>query len=420
MSYGLQPVLGLESAPSIQQKKIPDQIAETFVELIEGRTGREDVFERVTVLLKTLTGINFKLMPGNGYSSVRTSISNNVSGYSPFAISRLDRKSTQSFAKMLVDYDAGASVIDLPFTANMNTFKFKGPFIDRRKYVITVGNTMLKEFDAKGITAVILHEVGHVVFELTTIGNYVGTSLILKELTNSLLFDEPSPEVIVDVKKIILERAKKENLSKEVAILSSDACTVTDILRVSMMVSGNHMATLTLPNKSTELRDEQFADYYVTWLGYGRHLAKYWKLMMRGNTKAQSTLMTSGIAIALYALIGSSGLATLPIALLAVYICGITEEPLIYDREKERFMKLIRGMRTDLRSLDVSDEEKREYLSTLDEYEKRASKMSEWDNYLSILMPFAVRNHNARRYEQRLEDFAQNPLLLSKLRLELS
>lgn len=421
MHYGLQPALGLESAPTTQQKLIPKQITDVFTELREERINKDIALKSVGNLLNKLTGMTFAFKrETDTWACVYMNFTNNLKGYTDIGFSGLDNKTATELTGLLFDYVTEANIIDAAYSFDAQTLKFKGKFVKENVITIGLGDEVFENITSAQLTAFILHEVGHAVFSLATVGQAIDSSVILKSLTSKLLFSGKEEKVDVDVKKMVIEQAKKENRVKDIALLQSDACTAHDLIRISMTLAANNMTSLAIPSSSLQLRHEQFADYYVSWLGYSRHLVETQWLITRGKSKLGAFASFLSIASVLTAIVGFTGLWGIPISIIMIMAAGFAEEPITYDLDKERFLKQIRGARNTLRNADLSRDEKIDYLASLDAMEKRASKMSEWDNYLSVLSPFAIRNHNARRYEQRLEDFAQNPLLIGKLRLELS
>lgn len=324
-----------------------------------------------------------------------------------------------------------------PVTFDPKTGKFEG------KGAKDVTNTLYipkpyftkGKFTAREVAGGLLHELGHSVAHVMTLGNIFDQSIIATTSLSLAFGDNKNNKFEIDGKKILIENLKgvgEDGLARK---LESGKYTQKDIIEAGVKASpySSRLVNQSV-YKGSGVRDEQHADFYAVKAGLGKE--SYDMLTRMGGVSNNKLVVLSAMfytfrtAVATAGTVGAvaAGVATplvlvVPAAVILYQAGGVLNiDPYggSYDNWGERYSKIIQGMRQELRNADLPDSEKRVLLKDIDEMEKNVKDDVVWTNYFQLLNPNAWSRKNAIQSERALERLINNPLFTSSVRYKLS
>ena len=282
-------------------------------------------------------------------------------------------------------------------------------------------------FTIREITAIILHEIGHLFNMYLYLGDYVWLNYYLTEGVEALLGNKRTT-----IKTEILdEEWLKENVEPELwEAFANDRTESTTRLVVLSGYKKRQRHHITNNPVTAQRREEQMADMFPTRLGYGRDMVSGLYKMDRdwggvddsGYTRLANVMFITSLLFPI----------TTPIVILSMVfdsigkaVVGHVEDMAgRYDNNKERLEKIRRDLIHQLKSIDLSDDRKRLLLEETkfieDIIKEYTVSRTFYDRITTSLVPSARKRLSDTQLEENLEALVNNDLFVKAFQLKLS
>ncbi len=314
------------------------------------------------------------------------------------------------------------------FKVDLTRMKFSGNLPEEHKSYLELGLALFNpryRFTDEQITAIALHELGHLVSDYLHLGEYV---LLNQYLANAIELFQGNPAKVRNV-EIYSEAWLKANLSeaelKDFIYGQADEKTATRVaLCAARRVPRKH---ITGSEFAGTVREEQFADLFASRLGYTRHLAAAMYNLDRTFGSDALKRPPSVISRALTTLFMLPfAIPALPLVAMIALIDDTPNDHIFagkyrYDDDKERIIKFRRELIFQMRT-STNDKERSGLMTDL----KMVDHYIEQYNKVTPTFYEAVRNvvnYNWRKHEQQhqkervLEQLVNNDIFVKSYKL---
>lgn len=306
-------------------------------------------------------------------------------------------------------------------TVDLSTGKVTGDY-GKTKTKIHLGEALLRPglFTIYEVTAILLHEIGHVFVYMEMLGRVTRTNYLMEEGSRRLMGTTTKEQRIVILEEISdAYNADLPDIEKYAEQTRGKDSYRATILSLAVKDSRSQLGANVYDTRSYE----QLADQYVTRHGYGRQLViavdKIQKLYGDNayNSPAFNTIMNVIKFLSFLAL--TVVYVGVPLILMVLLADPLS---LTYDHPKERASKIRREIINALKTAKLSKAEKTSRLEDLEAIKLIESDMSEtpgvtewiWQN----LMPSGRKQHKDNEMQLSLERMLNNDLYTVKSTIE--
>ncbi|MNF43709.1 hypothetical protein D3C84_247990 [compost metagenome] len=387
----------------------------------------EQLVELATIVKEEM-GVNVEfVMNPNPYVNAAASIiqlpghsgsTYNGPGTKPMTV--VGRDVPQALRKIKIDLDKG---------------KITGEIINDMRNRITLFAGLVSDpiaLTAEEITAVIVHELGHVWNQFFALGDYVWLNYYLQDGLEVLSGKKPNIYKLEILTEAGLDKYCDDKDALEAMRAAPTAKNVRRAILIAAMKAPRQHLSATETNIS-RLREEQLADMFASRMGYARasvslHVKTTKKFGSRYTigSNAMAFMETTKVLLNVGALATAVAAIALPPLLVAALALRITAlcmtdynvtKPEQYDNDIERPMKFRRDLVAQLKILgeDKSLEEKiLEDIRVIDDLLAIYSKNTTlWEAFQLLVNPSFRRNRHQRAREEELEQLLNNDLFVA-------
>lgn len=229
-------------------------------EITKNNTVSKKYFEQISEVLTDYLGLKIKVIFLPTVNADAAVLTNFVMGHTGSKVTD---------GRQITETEKGLN--DL-IKIDMEKLKFSGALVNDFNYTIGVSYGIVSDiygFTIPQVAAIILHEVGHCISTLTTLGDYVYLNYALSEGIDILLNKKVNKYNVKIIDQTwIKNNIPKDDWEKYINEPSEDTAKVV-ILSAYKSLPNTHLTE----TKTSLKRDEQLADNFVSRLGYGRELA---------------------------------------------------------------------------------------------------------------------------------------------------
>lgn len=405
-------------------KLILDYVRELRIAVNEFKTPLEkekiiDILDKYYELILKSTGIKIHL------SVIEGSLNAHMQGMSAYGHS--DTMLTNTWITRLSNLVVTRDKNKLPdFTIDLKRLKVSGELGGLNEMKVAIGLSFFHPktgFTDAEITAILLHEIGHVFSALINLGNYVLLNHYLQEAAEVLQGQKPKNSKV----KFISEEWIKETLTKEeLGDFIYGKRNPKEATRVALLATRNlPRPHITGSNFTSAVREEQFADLFVSRFGLGKDLAsglvrigKLWNI-----TPAPRALIYMLYFTWIGASIASLG-TIIPFLMLyaSLQVPGtqLFTDQYRYDEEYERISKMKRDLIFQIKN-ESNPKIKKRLLDGIKEIEKLLEQVNkDPEYYYSMFRLYGSKYRKAvhqKQHEETLEYLVNNDLFVKQIEL---
>lgn len=418
MNLGLPLTFSLESAATVEARNSASLIEDIFNQAIQANGFSKEHLEGLATCAKALIGINFKMFTAkhsnmsallqcqfNTGASTRVDLNPRFKDRTVEAI-RKEGAEYKTQIKGVLEYDAKRR-------------KFSGEATRDLIFYVSIGVELLTKLSARELTALLLHEIGHVWFQLRSSLVFVERSAALQEALLSLA-DEQKERI--DMRKYLLAGLDKTVHRELYKKIEQKKATGTDYLVASILIKPQDVYAGSLQGSDVQ-RDEQAADYFASGFGYTEDLFTGLK-RMRALPMGRDTRLHDMVELTAVGLLGYFFPITIPFSVLGMFMLNLNrlseEKSSPYDRPELRAKRMITNLRGTLKRTDgLSTDFIKHQLNTLDRIEREIESQKDIIPIWGYLNPFYLRTRWSKRQEEDLEYLVNNPLFTMALKFKL-
>lgn len=287
---------------------------------------------------------------------------------------------------------------------------------------------------AEEITAIIIHELGHVFNQYMTLGEYVWLSYLLQDGVEVVLGKKPNKYNLEVLSADGLEKwAKDKDLVKAVKEEPSEANIRRAILSAHANAPRHHITSG--ESLLSLAREEQAADFFASRMGYARaSVTAHVKMerVYRANYRRSNTAHMAAEAIKVVSGLGALFSAGTAVVLPVFWIPAIAfiamnrvvdfraDSPL-YDKPLDRLLKFRLDLIAQLKQLKDDKETQRTILEDIKVIDGLIKDFKQhttaWEMLTAFMLPTARRQRHQRAREQRFERLMHNDLFIAAQQL---
>lgn len=289
------------------------------------------------------------------------------------------------------------------------------------EFMVKMGITrglMQQGFTAEEISAIILHELGHVFTYFEYLGTNITASYVLQHVSRELL----GTREVKRKYKIIQEGSDALGIQIEdpdaLAHTQNETVIQTVLLREVVKKRYSEMDSTTYDMTAWEMLSDQFATRH----GAGRALVTALDKMYRTHRLAEykdtkGYLMTEAFKLLLFIISIPLTFAIVPFLLLVV----IDPNEDLYDKPKSRLARIQRDMIDASKNRDTDADYRKQLVEDIEVIDKIMAEMEERRTLLEMfwitLRPRTRHNYQQMRFQQELEMLVNNSLFVKSAKL---
>lgn len=425
--FNYMTTFGLEDFTPTQKITV-NNIVEVFSEAQRTGSVSGKQLDKIEGLLKKLNGVTYKLkMIPEENAYVKTFPTWNLGGVRNIDTSGMSFNAAKE-ASYIAQY-FGNQIAHLPYAYNQASGQFTGPALKNIKAEIAVGTPFLHSLTAEEVTAILLHEVGHVWVMLMSVDQYHDQSMIAQAAKLYQAHgDNLTGEIRYDLAKNIVKRLDNKKHAALAARLKSGDYTTKEFVEACLLINDD-IAIRTQSNATDAIRrrNEQGADNYVVRLGYGLDLATGLqksgiKPYSSGDRWAYNFASTVALALGVGVTLSCPPAGIMYMISMSIslsYAPSVAEMYSSYDNNTGRHKRIYTTMIGELKKSDLDPQLKKLTIEATEALRDTLEDSYETMGWLSFLNPAFVSNYHGRRQEERIESLINNELYISAAKLEL-
>lgn len=320
--------------------------------------------------------------------------------------------------KIKIDLDKGR-VSGTPFTGLRNKILLFEGLIKHPTVRLT----------AEEITAIIIHELGHVFNQYMTLGEYVWLNYLLQDGVDVVMGKKPNAYQLEVLSAEGLEKwAKDKDLVREVKQEPNEA----NVRRAILSAHANAPRHYITSGEAllSQAREEQLADLFASRMGYARALVtgnvkvdKTRGVNYRRSKLAHTATESLKVVTSLGAIITGAAGMVIPIMWLpAIAFISVNravdfkaDHP-SYDKPLDRLLKFRLDLVAQLKQLTDDPETQKVILDDIKVIDTLTKDFKQhttaWEMLTSFMLPATRRQRHQRTREQRLERLMNNDLFV--------